>query len=87
MKRVLWTIVLLSLLGCTAWADGVRHDQHRREHREWAQHRQHERDRREWRGHHHEHGYRNADGRPPGWNHGQKRGWRDNDVPPGLAKK
>lgn len=27
------------------------------------------------------------DGRPPGWTHGLKRGWRGKDCPPGLAKK
>jgi hypothetical protein len=27
------------------------------------------------------------DGRPPGWAHGEKRGWGDADMPPGLAKK
>jgi hypothetical protein len=27
------------------------------------------------------------DDRPPGWDQGQKRGWGDCDVPPGLAKK
>lgn len=27
------------------------------------------------------------DGRPPGWSHGLKRGWRGKDCPPGLAKK
>jgi hypothetical protein len=26
-------------------------------------------------------------GRPPGWSHGAKRGWRGKDCPPGLAKK
>lgn len=27
------------------------------------------------------------DGRPPGWSHGAKKGWRGKDCPPGLAKK
>ncbi len=25
--------------------------------------------------------------RPPGWDHGEKKGWGDADRPPGLAKK
>ncbi|HMK28800.1 MAG TPA: hypothetical protein VK473_03880 [Terriglobales bacterium] len=31
------------------------------------------------------HGYR--DGNPPGWGHGQKRGWGNCGLPPGQAKK
>lgn len=29
----------------------------------------------------------NSFSRPPGWDRGQKTGWGDLDVPPGLAKK
>ncbi len=41
--------------------------------------------------HHHKRHYRRYDRddyhRPAGWDHGQKRGWGDRDMPPGLAKK
>lgn len=31
--------------------------------------------------------YDDDDGRPPGWSHGRKVGWRGCDLPPGQAKK
>jgi len=32
-------------------------------------------------------GHRGQYNEPPGWNHGRKAGWRNCDLPPGLAKK
>ena len=31
--------------------------------------------------------YGDHDGRPPGWNHGKKTGWKNCGLPPGQAKK
>ncbi len=32
-------------------------------------------------------GHRGRHNDPPGWSHGRKAGWRNCDLPPGLAKK
>ncbi len=35
-----------------------------------------------------EHSHGRAEGsNPPGWTHGEKKGWGDADMPPGLEKK
>jgi hypothetical protein len=39
----------------------------------------------EWRAVHHDHD-RDADGRPPGWDHGRKVGWQGRSVPPGQVR-
>lgn len=65
-----------------------RQDRRERREREWARHRQDE----DWRRHEHfrdhdKNWQARNDRRPPGWDRGRKEGWRDGDVPPGLAKK
>jgi hypothetical protein len=73
--------------------DRERHLQHeradsRRDQRE-AQLRQQREQR--WRdGHHGQSGHAFRDGNsanPPGWDHGKKRGWKGDNLPPGQAKK
>jgi hypothetical protein len=76
MKRVLLGtgILTIALLSGSAFADhGRGHD---RDHDGW-----HNRDRA------HVQHVADHDKRPPGWDHGQKRGWGDHNVPPGQAKK
>jgi hypothetical protein len=50
----------------------------------------HDRDDR-WRHEHHrqpEHSFRDHNtGDRPGWDHGKKRGWKGDNLPPGQAKK
>ena len=95
MKRLLHALAVIALCSALAplalakdhekWRDhdGDRdrdHQFHHRDHdgnRGW-EHRRHERE--EWREHH------ARDHRPQGWDRGRKRGWHDNDVPPGQAK-
>ncbi len=83
MKRrlILGLAVLVLTLGTTALAmpyhsRGWDRDHDRDDYRK-AEYRHHN-----YKHHHHEN-YR----RPAGWDHGQKRGWGDRDMPPGLAKK
>jgi hypothetical protein len=49
--------------------------------------RDHDRDHDGWRKHEQARHVAEHDRRPPGWDHGQKRGWGDHHVPPGQAKK
>ncbi len=37
--------------------------------------------------HGHDHGHDHGDSTPPGWEHGEKKGWDGADMPPGLLKK
>jgi hypothetical protein len=68
------------------WRDHDR-DRDRDEHRSHVRHvrdddgRHGDHDRDDWRGD------RDHDRRPPGWNHGRKKGWGNCDLPPGQARK
>jgi hypothetical protein len=76
MKRSLLGtgILTIALLTGSAFAD---HDKGRG----------HDRDHDGWRNHEHAQHVADHDRRPAGWDHGQKRGWGDHNVPPGQAKK
>jgi hypothetical protein len=99
MRKPLLTFSMLCLgLGLMAIPsfadhDKDRDDHQRLEHRDRDRHRDHHRDwdRDHGRDHHsaehREHHYRRTHGDPPGWEHGEKKGWRDCDLPPGQAKK